>query len=66
MNAIKSARLKLKLSQEELAQKVQSSQGRISDLENGRGQASPPLAKKLAGVLGLTMEQVFFPETEQE
>ena len=62
MNAIKAARLERELSHEVLAERVQSSQGRISDLENGRGQASPALARKIADELGISIEKVLFPE----
>lgn len=61
MNAIKKARLKKGLSQISLAQKVCRSQGHISDLENGRHQASPWLAQKLANELGISIEKVLFP-----
>lgn len=59
---IKEKRLEKNLSQAALAEKVQCSQGHISDIENGNETPSPALAKKLADVLEIDVLQILYPD----
>ena len=62
MNAIRQARLKKGLSQQELAAAAECSQGYLSDLENGKAFASREFAKVLANILNINVVDVLYPE----
>lgn len=58
---IKEKRLEKNLSQVALAEKVQCSQGHLSDIENGNVNPSPAIAKKLADILGINVLDILYP-----
>ena len=61
---IKEAREKLKMTQEELAEKSGVSRGTISGLENGTDRAtSPKTLVKLAKALQKTIDALFFTDS---
>ena len=66
MNAIRQARLKKGLSQQELAAAAECSQGYLSDLENGKAFASREFAKVLANKLNISVVDVLYPESTSE
>ena len=59
---IKEKRIQMGISQVELAEKCQCSQGHISDIEKGKQSPSPSLAKKIADILGIDIMEILFPE----
>ncbi|WP_158300743.1 helix-turn-helix transcriptional regulator [Chromobacterium sp. ATCC 53434] len=61
MNTVREARQLLKLSQKQLAGKCGCSQGRIAQLENGNGKASPELARRIAAALDIPVLNVLYP-----
>lgn len=61
---IQELRKKNKLSQEELATAVGVTRQTIISLENGRYQASLPLAHKIAVYFNMTIEEIFLFEEE--
>ena len=63
---IRELRKKNKLSQEELADAVGTTQQTITSIEVGKYTASLPLAYKIAHYFGLTIEEVFdFSDLEE-
>ena len=58
-NKIKELRKARKLSQEELAEAVDTTRQTITSIEVGKYTASLPLAHKIARYFGLTIEDVF-------
>lgn len=58
-NKIKELRKARKLSQEELAEAVDTTRQTITSIEVGKYTASLPLAYKIARYFGLTIEDVF-------
>lgn len=57
---LKDWRLRLKLSQEQLAERAGTSKGYISDLESGKRPVPPgPMLQRLADALGVTTRQLF-------
>lgn len=62
MNKIKKARMAMGLKAKDLANRVSLTPASISKIESGKGGVSPVVAKRLAEVLGLSIEQVLFPE----
>ncbi|AXF86787.1 hypothetical protein DTO96_102543 [Ephemeroptericola cinctiostellae] len=61
MNNIAQARSKLKLTQQELAEKVGCSAAHVSYLESGTKTASPALAKKIAEFFEIPPSAVIYP-----
>ena len=53
-------------SQAELAQRVDVSRQTVNAIETGKYDPSLPLAFKLARLFGITIEDVFDPEDEEE
>lgn len=62
MSPMKRARKRLGLTQQQAAKAGEVSQAHLCNVENGRERASPQLAEKLAGVLGIPEEQILYPE----
>lgn len=65
-NRIQEMRKAKKVTQNELADAVNVSRQTIISLENGRYNASLALAHKIARYFGLTIEEVFLFEEEDE
>jgi len=63
-NSIREMRTAAGLTQEELGRKAGVSRQTIISIEGGRYDPSLALAMKLAGLLGSTVENLFFPEEE--
>ena len=63
-NSIREMRTAAGLTQEELGRKAGVSRQTIISIEGGRYDLSFALAMKLAGLLGSTVENLFFPEEE--
>jgi putative transcriptional regulator len=63
-NSIREMRTAAGLTQEELGRKAGVSRQTIISIEGGRYDPSLALAMKLAGLLGSTVEDLFFPEEE--
>lgn len=61
MNPVREARQRQQMNQEQLAERCGCSQGRIAQLENGQGKASPALARRIADVLGIPVTKVLYP-----
>jgi len=57
---IPNLRKELKMTQEELAQKVEVTRQTIISIENGKYVASLPLAFKIAKVFNKSIEEIFF------
>lgn len=64
MNVLKVARIRKGLKQRDVALAIGLSPCALSLIESGRRGMRPPAAKKLADLLGLSVEQVLFPEKE--
>lgn len=62
---IKEKRIEKGLSQIELAEKCQCSQGHISDIETGKQTPSPMLAKKISHILGIDVVEILFPDESE-
>ena len=58
-NRIRVLRAEKEWSQAELAERVRISRNSINAIENGRVDPSLPLAFRIAGAFGLTVEEVF-------
>jgi putative transcriptional regulator len=58
-NRIRVLRAEKEWSQAELAERVRISRNSINAIENGRVEPSLPLAFRIAGAFGLTVEEVF-------
>jgi putative transcriptional regulator len=58
-NRIRVLRAEKEWSQAELAERVSISRNSINAIENGRVEPSLPLAFRIAGAFGLTVEEVF-------
>jgi putative transcriptional regulator len=58
-NRIRVLRAERKWSQAELAERVSVSRNSINSVENGKFDPSLPLAFRIAGAFGLTIEEVF-------
>lgn len=65
-NRIQEMRKQRKVTQNELADAVNVSRQTIISLENGRYNASLVLAHKIARYFGVTIEEVFLFEEEEE
>lgn len=65
-NKLESIRKQQGLRQEELAAALAVSRQTISSLENGRYNPSLILAMKIARFFGLTVEEIFIYEEEEE
>ncbi|KNY29801.1 transcriptional regulator, XRE family [Pseudobacteroides cellulosolvens ATCC 35603 = DSM 2933] len=65
-NRIKELREKFKLTQDELADKVDVSRQTIISLEKGKYNPSIMLAHKISQLFELTIEQVFIFDKEEE
>jgi putative transcriptional regulator len=63
-NSIREMRTAAGLTQEELGRQAGVSRQTIISIEGGRYDPSLALAMKLAGLLGSTIENLFFPEEE--
>ena len=63
-NCISELRKANKITQEELAEKVQVTRQTIISLENGKYNASLLLAHKIAKFFGLSIEEIFIFEEE--
>lgn len=63
-NRIRVARAERRLSQEELARLVNVSRQTVSAIETGQWSPSTLLALRLAGVLGVRVDELFWLETE--
>ena len=63
-NSIREMRTAAGLTQEDLGRKAGVSRQTIISIEGGRYDPSLALAMKLAGLLGSTVENLFFPEEE--
>ena len=63
-NSIREMRTAAGLTQEELGRKAGVSRQTIISIEGGRYDPSLALAMKLAGLLGSTVENLFYPEEE--
>ena len=63
-NSIREMRTAAGLTQEELGRKAGVSRQTIISIEGGRYDPSLALAMKLAGLLGSTAENLFYPEEE--
>jgi len=63
-NSIREMRTAAGLTQEELGRQAGVSRQTIISIEGGRYDPSLALALKLAGLLGSTVENLFFPEEE--
>lgn len=62
---IRNARKRMKISQQELAQKVEVSSGFLSQIENGKNMPSLITLKKLAGILGVSAGYLLGEEEEK-
>lgn len=65
-NRIQELRKERKLTQSELADQLEVTRQTIISLENGRYNASLILAYKIARFFGLTIEDIFIFEEEEE
>jgi len=65
-NNIQELRKKNRMTQEDLAAQCQVTRQTIISLENGRYNPSIFLAYKIAQIFGLTIEQVFIFEEDQQ
>ncbi|WP_434655274.1 helix-turn-helix transcriptional regulator [Thermoanaerobacterium thermosaccharolyticum] len=65
-NRLEEFRKKHGLTQEELAEKLQVSRQTIGSLENGRYNPSILLAFKIARLFGVSIEEIFLYEEENE
>ena len=65
-NRIAQLRKERRITQEELADAVEVTRQTIISLENGRYNASLLLAHKIAKYFGMTIEEVFLFEEEEE
>ena len=65
-NRLRELRKRQGVTQDELASAVGVTRQTILALENGRYDASLRLAHKLSRYFGVTIEDLFFPEEEQE
>ncbi|MEO9387136.1 helix-turn-helix transcriptional regulator [Chromobacterium phragmitis] len=59
---IAARRRELRMTQGELADAVKCSQAHISNLERGKDNASPDLAKRLAQVLDIPVTKILYPD----
>jgi transcriptional regulator with XRE-family HTH domain len=59
---LKIARIRQGLSQRDVARRIGISACALSLIESGQRGMKPVVAKKLAGVLGMSIEEVLFPE----
>lgn len=66
MNRIKEVRTQLEMTQRELAQAVGVSSPFMHDLENGNRNAKPETWRKIAAVLGCTVEELTGGQTDGE
>ena len=62
MNNLKHFRIKSKLTQEELAKKVEITRPYLTEIENGKRNPTIKIAKKIADILGVTVDKIFFDE----
>lgn len=60
---VKAFRLKLGMTQTQLAEAAKVSPGHISGIESGRSQVSPEMAGKLSAILGLAPDIIRYPNT---
>jgi putative transcriptional regulator len=65
-NRLKVLRAERDWTQEELAKRVGISRQAINAIETGKYDPSLPLAMKLGQLFGLPVEQIFFPEQEDQ
>ena len=65
-NRLKKLRAERDWSQAELAERLGVSRQTVNAIETGRYDPSLPLAFGLAGVFGLSIEQIFTPKPEAE
>ena len=65
-NRLRELRKRQGVTQDELASSVGVTRQTILALENGRYDASLRLAYKLSRYFGVTVEDLFFPEEEQQ
>ncbi len=63
-NRLKVLRAERNWSQAELAEKLDVSRQTINAIETGKYDPSLPLAFKIARLFELTIEDIFFPETD--
>lgn len=61
-NCLKELRQQKHLTQQELAEKLGVSRQTIISIESGKYDPSLPLAFKIAGLLGVSIEAVFIPD----
>ncbi len=64
-NRLKVLRAERNWSQAELAEALDVSRQTVNTIENGKYDPSLPLAFKMAGLFELTIEEIFFPEDEE-
>lgn len=57
-NLLSAARLKAKLSQAQLAAKLDVRQNMISDYERGKRRLTPAMAERIAGILNIKVERI--------
>jgi putative transcriptional regulator len=65
-NRLKVLRAERNWSQAELAEALDVSRQTVNTIENGKYDPSLPLAFKMAGLFELTIEEIFFPEDEED
>ena len=61
-NCLKELRQQKQLTQQELAEKLGVSSQTIISIESGKYDPSLPLAFKIAGLLGVSIEAMFIPD----
>lgn len=62
-NSLRLLRAEAGWSQAELADRLCASRQTVNAIETGRYDPSLPLAFKLAGIFGTTIEEIFVPDT---
>jgi len=65
-NRLKVLRAERNWSQAELAEALDVSRQTVNTIENGKYDPSLPLAFKMAGLFELPIEEIFFPEDEED
>lgn len=66
MYKLKIERIRRGLAQRDVAQQLEISPSQLSLVESGKRALKPAVAKKLADILGLSLEEVLFPEEGAE
>ncbi len=64
-NRLKVLRAERSWSQEALAEKLDVSRQTVNAIERGKYDPSLPLAFKISAVFGLSIEEIFFPDSDK-